>query len=258
MILRLATVKALELHSGSGLSVRDSQIAPIDKAIRDASAPFLSVFIDQSITATRGGDLMAGPQDLHLVLQFGLTVQNVRRDEDGKPETDDDGRVITEDRIPVTDAGLELQLDIIQRQALTALQVSSEPWAELWRRMVMNVEKIEMRRGAESEGARFAARELVFRVQIIREPGYASGISGNWPDVLALLEADEHLGYLANILRDLLGEAVDLPDWRVQAAQAGLSLAAARAMLLTPPPDAEATSPYLTDPRSTEPAPVGN
>ena len=159
--------------------------------------------------------------------------------------------------MPVTDAGLELTLDVIQRQALSALMDPNNDWADLWRGIVTSVRSIEMQRGAKAhDGPRFAGRQIVLSCATLRDPAFGVALSGIWPSALALIEADPEVAYLAQVIRTVVGEDAGMSAWKTVQAQRGLSLGEARGLSITPPVGAEAAAPDFGEPTLVEPAPV--
>ncbi|MEI2386037.1 hypothetical protein [Breoghania sp. JC706] len=234
LLLRLSTVKALSGATWAGEAVRDSEIAPIDAAAAEEKQPFISVYVDEGRSQPVGRDLFEGVAEMTLVLEFGITAQMSVRDEDG--------REITEQGMPVTDAGLELTLDVLHRQAFAALMDPENEWADLWRSIVSKVVAVDILRGAKADGGpRFAGRQVKVHCKTLRDPAVGAALTGIWPKALALIAGDAELAFLEPVIRGLV--AGDLPEWQIDQARRGLSADEARALNLTPPPEAEATSP---------------
>ncbi|HRD79031.1 MAG TPA: hypothetical protein PK264_24385, partial [Hyphomicrobiaceae bacterium] len=150
--LRTATVKAIRGRTFAGPFVRDSEIGPIDELASEGRIPFVVVYTDDVALKCRGTDLLGNDGRTSLVMEIGVTT---RMTPDGDWE------------IPTTDAGMELTIDAIERQARTTLTApaADNPWAELWREIVTDVAEIKSQRGASArEGVRFAGRQIVLEV----------------------------------------------------------------------------------------------
>ncbi len=230
LLLRLSTVKALSGATWAGDAVRDSEIAPIDTTAAQEKQPFISVYVDEGRSMPKGCDLLAGSSDIALVLEFGITAQMAIRDEAGNE--------VTEHGMPVTDAGLELTLDVLHRQAFAALMNPDNAWADLWRSIVAKVNSVDVLRGASADGGpRFAGRQVKIQCQTLRDPAVGTTLSGIWPTALSLIGDDPEISFLAPLINDLV--AGDMPAWKVVQAQRGLSRAEADALNVTPPDGAE-------------------
>ena len=243
--LRTATVKALRGRTFAGAMVRDSEIGPIDEMAAESRIPFVVVYTDDVQVAGRGTDLLSSDGKCALVLEIGVTT---RMAADGDWE------------IPTTDAGMELTIDAIERQARATLAspAPDNPWAELWRDLVQAVHEVKSQRGAAAkDGVRFAGRQIVVDVELLREPHPGRPLGPVWQRFLALAAADSDLAGLVPMLTTLAtGGAVNWPEWRRVEAAFGLSRARSRAMLLTPPAAAEATSPPFAPPTADPAVPV--
>jgi hypothetical protein len=136
--------------------------------------------------------------------------------------------------IPETDEGLEFTINLIERQIVRCLIASAAPWSELWRQLVLKVEKIEGQRGAgQKEGTRFAARQLVFTVQPIAEPGFGGEPSSVWAKFLELVAETPAIAALEPVVAAAI-KGEDLPDWRQAQALLGLTLDGIRGIGIAP------------------------
>lgn len=225
LAVRLATVHALRAALGATVRISDSQIDPVDVRTKAARDPQIAVYTDDA--AFQGGDgrdLLGGDRSLQLALEI-VVAQEV------EIQGDDGGQVVS---IPQTDEGLELALDLVEREALWALQGSNAPWSELWRSLIGKVLKGERQRGAGSkDGVRFAARRLLLTVDALHEPAFGADPAGSWRTFLDLIAATPDLQLLAGPLEAaFLGEA--LPDWRQVQAGVGLTRESARMIGVDP------------------------
>lgn len=241
--LRTATVKALRGRTFAGPNVLDSEIAPPEDAAPGTDVPFVVVYTDECEIDGTGTDLLDGAGTCCLTLEYGVTT----RAKNGG-----------EWQIPLTDAGIELTIDAIERQIGLALGGPDNPWAELWRTLVMASVRRRSGRGAEAkDGVRFAGRQLKIDVTLPREPHPGRPLGKVWADFLALAAADDDLSAMVPLLTDLAtGGATDWPEWRTVRAAYGMSAARADALLITPPAPAQATNPAIQPPTVDEAGPV--
>lgn len=215
LFLRLATVYALRGATLVGNRVSDSAIAPIDQRAKDQRQAALVVYSDDfAADQIEGRDLLTGERSLQITIEAVVADQAERQVEGGTEIA------VT---IPETDEGLELQLNLIERQILRRLQADANPWSAVWRDLVLKVRKFESRRGAGQEnGVRFAARQLVLTLVPLAEPGFGEAPQGAWRRCLDQIAAEPDLADLAELLEaEFTGEP--LADWRVAQGLLGLS-----------------------------------
>lgn len=230
LAVRLATVAALRGATTAGDAVRDSEITTIDESASTASRPFVAVYTDDGEFTGLGRDLQSGEGSFSLVIETGVTAR-MRYVLEGGATQDVDVLV-------PTDTMMELTLDLMARQISVALLSAGSEWAEMWRRLVANVGRINHRRGASAEkGERFAGRQIEIAVTPFADPPVGQQPPKLWQDFLALLEADADPGLrsLAPVIRrQIVGEVPALP-WEVLRQQLGLTEGEADSMLITPP-----------------------
>ncbi|MBB4287670.1 hypothetical protein [Roseospira goensis] len=213
LALRIVTVAALRGRTWAGDAVRDSAIPPLDVAARTERLPFLSVYTDDGETVPRHGDLLSGQPGFALIIEMAVTAQMAP-----------DGAWA----IPTTDAGMETTLDLLDRQIRRALMDPDDPWAGLWRALVIDIAVVRTQRGASADqGTRFAGRQIELQVRTLAEPRSGVTASGVWADLLARLEADAALAPLAPVLRaEIEGDTPAMPPvlwpwhWQRDAAEA--------------------------------------
>lgn len=231
LFLRLATVLSLKGRTLAGDRVSDSAIAPIDQRAKEQRQPALVVYSDDfTADQVEGRDLLTGARSLQLAIEV-VVADQVEREIEGEPLID-----VT---IPETDEGLELTLNLIERQILRALQFEAGGWSEIWRNLVVKVRKVESQRGAGlKEGVRFAARQLVLTVEPLAEPGFGEEPRGVWRKFLDQLAQEPTLAPLGALLEaEFTGQA--LPDWRIAQGLLGLTLEGVQGIGLAPPYDAD-------------------
>lgn len=197
LALRIVTVAALRGRTWAGDAVRDSAIPPLDVAARDERRPFLSVYTDDGQTAPRNGDLLSGLSSFALVIESAVTAQM-------EPGGDW--------AIPATDAGMEVSLDLLDRQIRRVLMDPDDPWSRLWRAVVVDVENVRSMRGASNDqGLRFAGRQIEIQVRALADPPPGRIASGVWADLLSSLESEPDYVPLAAALRAEIEGAVPTP-----------------------------------------------
>lgn len=216
LALRTTLWRALRGQTMAGDRVYDSQVAPIaDFLAVDAGgpSPFISISTDDE-TADYDGthNYVGADRSMDLVLEMALA----------SAQADPAGL-----EIPHTDEGLELSLNYLGRQVQRVLQVDSE-WGDLFRAFSHQTVRSTTRRGAASEGTRYAARQVILTYKPLFEPEFGMEPYGEWARLLAAMAGDEFLGRNAEGLRlSILGEAI--PTWaRMQS-----TLGATRSGLVT-------------------------
>ena len=213
LVMRLAAARALRDRTLAGARVFDSAVDPIDQTIAENRQPLLVLTTDEHEADITGRDLAGDAQRCDLVIEIAIAARVE------VPARDGQGGQITI-AIPNTDEGMELTLDMMEHQVLTALTRDDNSWTRAWLKLVPRVTRRLSRRGASSEnGVRFAARQLVLTCDLVDTPAAGADIPPGtaWGEVLALMEADQTLAPIAAMLREQI-EGVSLPDW-AQAAQ---------------------------------------
>jgi hypothetical protein len=223
LALRIATVKALRGKTFAGAMVRDSEIGPIDETAESAEVPFIIVYTDESeIDADGAGEetsLFGRCTSIDLTIEMAVTSRM-------KPG----GKWM----VPVTDAGLEITIDAIERQMRLALADPDNPWAEIWCTLVREVKAQKSSRGASSvKGVRFAGRQVVLTVDVMPEPNPGVPLRGLWLKFLELIQADPELqGHKDLIVSLATGDATDWAEFKRLRAAYGLPKDAAEALIL--------------------------
>lgn len=229
LALRIATVKTLMNATLAADRVYDSAVDPIDQRISEEAAPVLVIFTEDNQRTVTGRDLRNATHALELVIEAAVASQVMIEAKEGEP-------TFAAVEIPHTDAGLEISLDLIDRQIMRALMVDDGLWPTLWRRIALATPKIITRRGAGADkGVRFAARQHVITVEALSEPGFGAIAEEFWHDFLAALEADDdpNLPPIAAAVRREI-EVPTLVDWRRAIADLGASISTAGAIGIGP------------------------
>lgn len=168
--LRLTTVAALRGLTIAQMRVYDSDNTPINDAVNSAqkALPYITVYTDDDIRSNFAGkDFYLADSEVGLVIEIGVAA----------PVT---VAGTTQVEIPASDSGLELSIDILESQVPRALlgDTRSE-WSELFKRMVVKINRTASTRGASaSGGSRWAARQLILRCVTISEPAPGVPVPG--------------------------------------------------------------------------------
>ena len=219
LVMRLAAARALRDRTLAGARVFDSAVDPIDQTIADNRQPLLVLTTDEHEADITGRDLAGDAQRCDLVIELAIAARVE------VPARDGQGGQITI-AIPHTDAGMELTLDMMEQQVVTALTRDDSAWVRAWMKLVPRVTRRLSRRGASSEnGVRFAARQLVLTCDLVDTPAVGTDIppSTAWGEVLTLMEADQTLAPIAAMLREQI-EGANVPDWARTAQMLGIPL----------------------------------
>lgn len=237
--IRLSARKALDGATFAEGRVYDSSVAPIDEIASGESAAFIIVTTEDEEAVTSGRDITNGNRTIDLVLEVAIA-QPITADADA----DGDGSTETEVVIPATDAGLELSLGLIVRQMQRAIFEGGSLWTEIFRLFAVSVVKISNRRGVgNKDGARFAARQLIFTIETLSEPpfGHVPDSSEPWGKLLDAMEADASFGGVPLLIRQSITGTPEIADWDRGRTDQGLTVDAAHKIHITAPtlPDEE-------------------
>ena len=224
LVLRHLTVLALTGKTLAGNEVRSSLLAPINEAGAEP-LPMIAIFTDSGKADRndiRGLEIITANFAVTLALEFAC-IASAPMENNG-----------TETFIPQTDEGLEMTLDIMERQAVAELQCGSGPWSELWRQWAMRVVELRTERGASIEkGIRFAARRLEITCEAMADPTPGADLPPLWDEVLTAFAAENSVKDFAPLLR-AVATGQPVADWRLVQAALGLTNAGAAAMGIVP------------------------
>ena len=162
MLTRLSAVAALRGQTWADKRIYDSDNTPLSQALmlNESAKPYIVVYTDaDNRTDQNGTDLYGMTRELNLVLEIGVASKV-----EGTTGT-------AELKIPLTDEGMELALDMVEEQALAALFGDPQnDWAELLKGFVMRVQRVTGQRGASSDrDRRWAARQLGIVCDVISD-----------------------------------------------------------------------------------------
>jgi len=229
LALRTCALRALQGNTLVGDAVSDSTITPIDEALKASSSPFIVVSTEDMEKSVQGRSVGSGAGKIDLVLEIGVAHFL-------KVPATNDAEESIQVVIPQTDAGVEISLDLIERQALRALEIGGGAWGDLFRDLCPEYGRLVSRRGAGADkGVKFAARQIVIECRPIFEPAFGvvpedGGIYARWLDALG--EDAEFAPLVPAIRATIIGDVI--PDWRALGTIVGLTLAEQNALRLGP------------------------
>jgi hypothetical protein len=230
-ILRMCAVAALRERTLAEGRVFDSDNTPLAEALirePEEAKPYITVYTDEDTRpGVSGRDIYAAERNLSLVLEIGTASAVVT------------GKLGVMLQIPATDAGLELSVDIVESQALAALVGDPESrWGELFRRMVLRIERVQGQRGGSAEhGSRWAARQIILICDVIADAPPGVPQPAVVRDFLAAARAapsELGLAGAAEIIERALDPTMAL-TWRQAQAWLGLTEQGVRATGIAPP-----------------------
>lgn len=236
LAVRIAAQRALSGQTLAGARVYDSQIDPIDLTVQGQREPFIVLYTDDHLRSVSGRDLSHGEDTLDLVIEIAVATKVLA------PARDEDGDVTDAVEIPQTDAGMEVVLDILEYQAMQALQAGRTEWSRVWQRMTARLMRRLSRRGASNEnGVRFAARQITITCDPIGDPDAGTDLVPGtaWGGFLAALDADAELSGIADVVRHAVTTGAPMSDWRLAAERLGVSDETVDAIGLAPVLDLE-------------------
>lgn len=162
MLTRLTAVSALRGRTWAADRVFDSDNTPLSQALalNEAAKPYIVVFTDADNRPDIGNtDLFIGRREVTLTLEIG--VASKIEGEVGKEEI----------KIPLTDEGMEVALDMVEDQAMATLWGDPQgDWSELLKGLVLRVDRVAGQRGASTtRDRRWAARQVSFICDVVSD-----------------------------------------------------------------------------------------
>jgi hypothetical protein len=215
LAVRVAAVQSLIGRTIAGERVYDSAMAPLDDLVKEDPAPFIIVTTDDDEVDLTGRDLFDGHRSLDLVIEFAIA---------GRAQSG-------ETTIPQTDEGLEVTIDVLQRQIARALIDEATVWSGDFKRLCPRFHSVRTRRGASTEsGIRFAARQMILTVDTLNDPPIGVALDPAHPIALLAdhLEAADMPTIAALIRAEAAGDLI--PDWDRVRVDLGMTKAAADAV----------------------------
>lgn len=227
LVLRQLTVLSLVGKTLAGNDVMSSVLAPLNEVKDTEQRPVVAVFTDSAKADDAhisGRDIIGAQEVVTLALEIGIFT--------AAPPTDGDGETIV--GIPESDEGMEITIDIIQRQAVAELQTGMSVFSDLWRAFVFRVVGTSTERGAGIQnGVRFAARRFEIQCETLSDPIPGQALPSEWERAIAALEGDMRTATLGALVRTIAVGA-PLTSWQQIKGELGLIEAAARMVSIGP------------------------
>ncbi len=167
---RIAAVYALRGRTLVGDNVLDSQIGALDitadgELRTDEEKPFISVYADAAKSEENMLRSWTDNGATDFLFEMGVTAAHTEfNDETGETTLVGVG-------IPATDAAFEFLLDVVARQVGDALTDPENEWAEIFRKFLRGVDRIERARtSGDGSGIRLAAQQIKVTADLIADP----------------------------------------------------------------------------------------
>jgi len=230
MLTRLTAVAALRGQTWADKRVFDSDNTPLSQALmlNEAAKPYIVVYTDADNRSEQNGtDIYGMRRELALVLEIGVAskVEGVTGD--------------AQIKIPLTDEGMELALDMVETQALAALWGDPQnEWAELLKGFVLRIERLTGQRGASSDrDRRWAARQVSIVCDVISDLPPGEPIPEDHPIMQFVETSNRHpeadMEHVAEICTALASRE-GAPEWERVQASLGVRRLGLRAIGLAP------------------------
>ena len=230
MAIRIAAIRAVRGRTYAGDRVHDSAISPVDHMVEEGNdEPFIVISTEDEEAKEIGGrDVGNGMRTVDLVIEVAIAHAVT-----AAPTAEGDDPPPPDIVIPATDGGFELSLGLMSRQISEALfsERSADPWSTIFARLAPKVVMVSARRGVgNKDGARFAARQIIFRLDVMQEPpfGHELGAVGElWRDVIDAMESDSDLEAVVPLIRSAVTGDPGVEAWDRGRADQGLTPEAA-------------------------------
>lgn len=263
---RIAAVYALRGRTLVGDNVLDSQIGALDitadgELRTDEERPFISVYAD----AAKSDDTVLrswtdnGATDFFF--EMGVTAAHTEFDEETGETT------LIGVGIPATDANFEFTLDVVARQIGDAMTDPENEWAEIFRKFLRGIDRIERARtSGDGSGVRLAAQQIKVTGNLVADPVRGVELKPTSPMALFFAKAatvtvpnpaydpddedssptipDPSLAALATKMRAQL-DGTEY-DWQTALRRYGITRSEGEAMLIVPAEGAEADIALVT------------
>jgi hypothetical protein len=230
MLTRMSAVAALRGQTWADKRVFDSDNTPLSQALmlNDEAKPYIVVYTDvDNRSENNGTDLQAMRRELSLTLEIGVASKV-----EGKTGE-------TQLKIPLTDEGMEIALDMVEAQALSALFGDPQSdWAELLKTFVMSVERVGGQRGASADrDRRWAARQVSIICDVVSDIPHGVPYPDDHPVRMFIEVSDKHpeaeMDHAAEICAALINQR-ESPQWEQVQATLGARRLGLRAIGLAP------------------------
>jgi len=230
MLTRWCAVAALRGKTWADDRVFDSDNTPLAQALtlNAAAKPYIVVYTDaDNRVDIQGTDIYNSRRELNLVLEIGVASKV-------QGETNDATL-----KIPLTDEGMELTLDMVEEQALSALFGDPQSdWAELLKTIVLRVDRVPGQRGASADrDRRWAARQLSIICDVVSDLPLGVPVPSGHPvrmfPVIAAANPEAGMEHVIEIC-DALNNRAEMPQWEQMQATLGLRRLGLRGIGLAP------------------------
>ncbi len=167
---RLAAVYALRGKTLVGDNVLDSQIGALDitadgELRTDEERPFISVYADAAKSDDNVLRSWVDNGATEFLFEMGITAAHTEMDEETGETT------LLGVGIPATDANFEFTLDVVARQVGDTLTDPENEWAEIFRKFLRGIDRIERARtSGDGSGIRLAAQQIKVTADLIADP----------------------------------------------------------------------------------------
>lgn len=210
--------------------VYDSSVSTLDDLLKGDPKPFIVVSDDGGSGRVEGHQYAAADRKLDIIVE--LVVGSAVQVGDGY-----------ELRVPATDDGFEMSLELIERQIMRVMQADDNVFAELFRALTPGGKRFVIIRGGDTT-PRYAARQLTLTCETVNDPPFGEPPQEDWARLVEAFADDEILAPFAPILTSqIIGEP--LPDWRKLQAAMGWTRRTQHAVGLGPQIPGEAPAPFV-------------
>lgn len=229
---RIAAVYALRGQTLVGDNVLDSQIGALDITVAgdietEQERPFIAVYTD----AAKSDDTVLrswvdnGPTEF--LIEMGVTSKHVATD----PDT---GESAVFPGIPGTDDAFEFLLDVVARQVGDTLTNPENEWAEIFRKFLRSIDRIERARtSGDGSGVRLAAQQIKVTGNLVADPVRGVELKPGSPMAMFFAKAEtvpELAAMVALMQAQITGTEY---DWQTALRRYGITKSEGDAMLLT-------------------------
>lgn len=186
---RVAAVQALRGRTLVGDNVLDSQIGALDVAAdgslrTEEDRPFISVYADAAKSDDNVLRSWVDNGATEFLFEMGITAAHTEMDEETGETT------LLGVGIPATDANFEFTLDVVARQVGDTLTDPENEWAEIFRKFLRGIDRIERARtSGDGSGIRLAAHQIKVTADLIADPIRGTELNPKHPLALFFTKA---------------------------------------------------------------------
>lgn len=209
-LVQIAVVEAARDRTAALGNVFDSRMDTVGGLLSGGSAPVLVFSIEE--TAEDPSDAIDGflgrAGTLTAIMQSAVA--------SGKEITDGSNTVVVPE-LGETDAAYEALLNLLDRQWRAVLHDHDNPWANVFRDLVVSVGTIRTLRATDPEtGTKHACRFSQFEIEVLPEPLPGDVLPDAVNAGLTLMEEDGDASYaaLAGAWRIVLTKGAEWHDWQ--------------------------------------------